>query len=901
MVTEQTQPMVRGSDDGFEAKTVGRYLVLHRLGSGGMGVVLAAYDPELDRRVALKVVRTEPRATGVDGVGPDAATARARLAREAQTLARLNHPNVVTVYDVGTHGGDPGAEEAHDPGGVFVAMELIDGTNLSRWMRDEQPTWPEIRRVFLDAGRGLAAAHEVGVVHRDFKASNVLLTLDDGPRGPIGRVCVTDFGLARSESTLELSAAASMGASHGSDDALRASVDVPDVELTAQGKVVGTPAYMAPEQHQGRIPDHRADQYAFCITLFEAIWGRRPFDGSSAQELAAQKARGLRGRVPSPRVRVPLSVRRCIFRGLHPNPNHRHRNMHVLLAELERASKWRPLSVAVVAGMATGLAGIVAIQSSDPPQDPCHEGRDAIHSVWTPEVRDQLELEFSRASSRVGQAHFESAAKHIDRFAVRWSSQYDDACRATWQRGEQSQARLRSRLSCLRHRVHGLDAVLQLLQDPDPAIVRRATDIVLSLPSVDDCSDPRRLPRVSATPPDPLDAARVDDARRRLTSSRTQLAAGRFDQALHELESLTQGLGPWADDGLRSEVTMALGRAQDDTGDHQTAVITFMQAAEFARRAADPRLEARAWMNLARTHGERLRDFERGRFYLDLAEASVGVLPADDSFVAALAFTRGRVMFAAGRDDEAHAALLRAAELREGLYGAGDYRVAEVQAQLAGALMRRNELASARTYLLRARETYERVFGARHTRVATARGNLGIVLSAMGDYEGAIEEILAGRSIFRDTFGETHPAVATADDTLGEILRRDGQLERSAARFDSSIACFERLGGPKNPDLVNPLMGLAEVELAREHPERARTLLERARALSVEVTLPPVQWGDLHLALAEAHAALDDPAAAREALTQTREPYQALDPRDDRHLRVSALRRALDSPDVARP
>ncbi|MBK6920799.1 MAG: serine/threonine protein kinase [Deltaproteobacteria bacterium] len=283
---------------------IGRYVVTGKLGAGGMGVVYRAFDPQLQRTVAIKLVR--PRRAR----DPAAAEHHARLLREARALAALSHPNVVPVFDVGEHDG-----------GMFVAMQLIEGDNMQRWLAREQPPWRRILGVFRAAGRGLAAAHTAGLVHRDFKPANVLV-------GDDGRVRVVDFGLAR--------------AALGEDERAEGRLD-PELfgSVTQVGVLVGTPLYMAPEQFVGGAADARADQYAFCVAFFEALYGHAPFVGPELRPMLAAKRRG---QVP-PRpahgrgADVPQALHDVIARGLQPDPARRFGNMPDLLRELRRISE----------------------------------------------------------------------------------------------------------------------------------------------------------------------------------------------------------------------------------------------------------------------------------------------------------------------------------------------------------------------------------------------------------------------------------------------------------------------------------------------------------------------------------------------------------------------------------
>ncbi|MEZ4365689.1 MAG: protein kinase [Kofleriaceae bacterium] len=305
---------------------IGRYLVIGRLGAGGMGVVFSAYDPQLDRRVAIKLLHT--------GTGIATSEGRARLVREAKAIAQLSHPNVVAVYDVGAAG-------RANPDDLYIAMELVEGDTLTHWLRRWPRSWREILEVMLQAGRGLAAAHAVGLLHRDFKPDNVLVGAD-------GRVRVGDFGLARSL----------VGPEPTLDGGARLASAVPSLHasLTATGTVLGTPRFMAPEQLRGLDTDPRSDQFSFCVALYDALYGRHPLPGESAVKMAEEGARAL---PPPEGTKVPASIGRAILRGLEPQPSARHPSMLALLAELAPAPA-RPRRVAAMVGGALVIAGAAA-------------------------------------------------------------------------------------------------------------------------------------------------------------------------------------------------------------------------------------------------------------------------------------------------------------------------------------------------------------------------------------------------------------------------------------------------------------------------------------------------------------------------------------------------------------
>jgi eukaryotic-like serine/threonine-protein kinase len=297
--------------------TVGRYVVLARQGAGGMGVVWSAYDPQLDRKVALKLLRA--------GSGVESSEGRARLVREAQAIAQLAHPNVVAVYDVGTA----------ESGEVYIAMEFVEGETLTAWLARWERPWRDVRDVFVQAGRGLAAAHAVGLLHRDFKPDNVLV-------GTEGRVRVTDFGLARSLITA------------GGDDEAAGPVALASLRmtLTATGTILGTPRYMAPEQLRGAGTDARSDQFSFCVAMYEALYGRHPLPGDTALAMAEDGARAL----APPDGPVPAFIGRALTRGLDPEPSRRFPSMQTLLHVLtprpvRTRERW----------LAAGLGGLLLV------------------------------------------------------------------------------------------------------------------------------------------------------------------------------------------------------------------------------------------------------------------------------------------------------------------------------------------------------------------------------------------------------------------------------------------------------------------------------------------------------------------------------------------------------------
>ncbi len=364
---------------------IGRFSVLGLVGRGGLGEVYAAYDPELGRRVALKIV-----ADSEDRAGS------ARLRREATAMARLSHPNVARVYDVG-----------YVDDQLFIAMEFIRGQTLRSWLAARPRAWRDVRTVFLSAGQGLAAAHREGITHRDFKPDNVLIDED-------GRARVVDFGLAFSVHSEPHPAHAT------ADD------DPSDTTQPSDANAGGTPAYMAPEQHLGRSPgDHRSDQFSFCVTLFEALHGRRPFLGRTWETLRPQV---LRGDPRAAQRRCPPHIASAINRGLNPDPERRFPDMDALLAELARSSDRPPvlkylalgtaaLALTVIAWRLTSAPAVQPAQTTtceQPDSEPCreHQLRAQLDEAETLALNGQKDRALALAREVVATAERELGPQH---------------------------------------------------------------------------------------------------------------------------------------------------------------------------------------------------------------------------------------------------------------------------------------------------------------------------------------------------------------------------------------------------------------------------------------------------------------------------------------------------------
>ncbi len=774
--SKPTQPS--GEGRLAQGTRVGRYVVLRPLGEGGMGVVYTAWDPELDRTVCLKLLRSELVALLGDEAQP-------RLQREAQAMARLAHPHVVGIHDVGTWDG-----------GLFIAMEYVRGGNLREWLRQAPRGWREVVDVFVQVGRGLEAAHAHGLIHRDIKPDNLLV-------GEDGRARVTDFGLVLQASDAHPVRPEVAGATAGALD----------VKLTRPGRVMGTPAYMPPEQLAGRTVDALSDQFSFCASLFEALFDERPFTGDSVDEVCRNITLGHVAPVPAGRGRkVPGWLKSAVLKGLAPEPAHRHPSMHVLLRQLSRdAGRRRAMLAAagvVALGAATAFAAPQYAQHSR--LAACDSQQQALDGVWDAAAQGAIHQAFAGTRLPHAQTAWDAARGVVGTYADQWQGMRREVCRAAVvHRLPEETLWLQDR--CLARGLQALKSVSSLYRAADRDVVSRALNMAHALPELASCGEVAVL-TASPTPP-PSDAAlrtKVEAVRLALVDLRAQREAGRFRQVMEPVQALRKDVEALGYRPVAAEVLHLHGLAQHDSGLVRDALETLRRAAVAAEAGRHELLAARAWTDFVFAAGRRLKRFDEAHLGAELAEAALERVGGEPVLAARLLTNRAGLEAAQGNTEAA----------------------VKLNAEAVSA--------------------YRRLLGDDHPDTVRALLNWGTLLYGANRDAEAKEVFQKALSATEHSLGPKHPAVVALVTHLGRIARRQGDAAGGRAYYDRAVRLLEELDGPEHPDLAIPLTSRAILfqELGRfdEARQDLRRVVELARRGSGDDSLEVAEaYGDLSL------------------------------------------------------
>ena len=752
--------------------TVGKYRILRVLGVGAMGVVYAAHDPQLERDIALKMLRAH--------------AAEQRLQKEALALARLRHPNVVTVHDVGV-----------DRDRVFIAMELVHGVTLTEWLTRTH-TRAEIVAVFVQAGRGLGAAHAAGLVHRDFKPDNVLV-------GDDGRVCVTDFGLARAETDTVTPLEAGESEESG-------------LLVSGSGALVGTPAYMAPEQHLGRAADARSDQFAFCVALYEALYGVRPFSGSNLAELAARVTAGS----PSlPSRRLPSRLTSAVLRGLSTTAENRHASMTALLAELGESRRSRTVAVLAVCAVAAAALGVGAVwRSQNARLAPCRDAERQLATVWNPDRRASVARAFAKHG---GNDQSTIAGAELDRYTARWRAIGAELCEPNEARRPNAQVRAVQR-RCLERRLREVDTLARLFAEGEPSVITRAPEAVYALSGIEECAD---TVAASARPPrDRKVEAQLVSLENQLAEARAFEDAGRYSDGIARALPLLDEAKRLHERGAEAEVELQLGRLYFRNADFVAAERQLTDAVLAAEAGQRDELRAAALAKELLLVGVRLRRLPEAKELARRADAVVERLAGEPRLKTELLYSEAVLAGSLGDYDTSveryRQALVSSrgadldptigASISDGLgmvyYDLGKYAEGLVEVE-------------------RGLQARERLFGPRHMTVSFSLNNSALLLLALDRPAEAAERARRSLSLAEATVGGQHPDVAASLQILADAEAALGDSAAAETHFRRALGIMEKTFGSESPNLTNALHGLATVEIKQRRYAEADGTLQR--------------------------------------------------------------------------
>jgi eukaryotic-like serine/threonine-protein kinase len=850
---DRTGSTAAGPDVQFAARTearaaevergacIDRYIVVERIGSGGMGVVYKAFDPELGRPIALKLLRNDADALG---------TRRDRLVREAQALARLSHPNVIAVHDVGTVGHD-----------VFIAMEFVEGVTLRRWLAERTRTPREVLDVLTAAGDGLHAAHRAGLVHRDFKPDNVILGSD-------GRVRVIDFGLARatgvdpvasgepSAQALAADAEDTVDALPGAAErrpreqpapaapssppsppssalALALSLSGPgdsarllESPLTQAGSILGTPHYMAPEQHKGERVDEKADQFSFCLTLWEALYGRSPYAGK------LMPAAVLEGDIADPPDgKAPRWLRPVLRRGLSPDASARHESMAALLALLRAdptVARRRRIGLAV-ATAALALAAVGWRLQARHQATLCRGAEARLAGVWDEPRRTAVRTAFIASGAPFADSVLRTVESAFDRYARSWSAMQVDACEATKVRHEQSDEVLALRTSCLDERLLSLKTLVDVYTTADAKLVEGAARSAPSLPSFGLCSDVAAL-RAATPPRDAETRQKIDEVRRQLATVHALGLGARWERALPVARGAVAAAEKLKEPRVHAEAALALAEILDGHADYGDAMRTYHQALVDSVDARYDEGAARAAIGLVDETGVRLSHFEEADRWAALGDAEVRQLAHNDEVVGRYYLTRSMLRRTESRYDDALGDADRALAIQKRVFGPDDYMVAETYFERASLQRFRAQLPEALDGYRRAITIFERVLGPDHPRMASALVGLADVYGEEGDHERAVAEYKRALALLGRVQPE-HTTIATIHNDLGSELISLGKVHEGFDEYKRALDLWMKQGlGPTQEQTI-AYNNLGEAKLYLDEPEEALRYLAQGNEL----------------------------------------------------------------------
>jgi tetratricopeptide (TPR) repeat protein len=782
-------------------------------------------DRELDRPVALKVLH--------QGLA-DRHTQRLR--REAPAMAKLSHPNVVQVYEVGEVEGQ-----------TFVAMELVKGKTLREWMQQApRPDWRACVQVFVQVGAGLAAAHERGLVHRDFKPGNAIIDEKGRPR-------VLDFGLAQWGGEVGDEPSTIERARSDTHEAVRL-----ESSLTDTGTVLGTPAYMPPEQIGGRQVDARSDQFSFCVSLYEALYGERPFEGRSMEALTVALQAGKVRPVPKS-TSVPEALRKLLLRGLSTDPTERWPSMDTLLDQLQRLvtpRRGRWLVFGVSLGL-LGLGGGLGVTQAMDWLNRCTGARGQLEGVWDAARRQEVRAAILGTDLSYAPGTWERVEPQLDEYAEAWAVEHTEVCEATRVRNEQSEEEMSLRMGCLRERRLHLRATVDELSRADAKVVENAVRAVTSLPGLERCADVEALRADVPPPEDPAVAEQVAALDEQLVEAKAKEEAGKYEEGLRLADEVVEKGETLDYEPLMARAWLRQGHLRIRMVDDEGAVKSLRHAYHVAVARHMTAEAAEASAELVLVLGYRLARYDEGRGWAEHAEPLSQALGTEEANARYLDSLAG-VALSQGQYDEARELSKQALVIREKTLGPDYEHAAELHQ--------------------RALTLREKVLGLDHPRVAFSLKHLADMAMWQGEHERARELYERALTIEEKALGPDATPVGETLLYLGGATEKLGKYDDALQLYQRALVNWEKAFGPGSLQVAHPLTGIGIALVGLAKPADAIPALERALANgTTSKSYSPAALARSRFALAQALWSAPSPARdrprARTLAEQARDGY----------------------------
>ncbi len=823
---------------------LGRYVLLEQLGAGGGGTVYQAYDSELHRRVAVKVV----------GAGGFAAQERERLLREARVVASLSHPNIVAIHDVGAV--PRSVAPALGGPGIYMVMELVDGVDLGAWCRQSPRGWSETLEVLVAAGRGIEAAHRAGVVHRDIKPHNVRV-------GDDGRVKVLDFGLAA-------------GLPEAPADASE------ELELERSDGRSGTPAYMAPEQHQGELAQSQTDQYGFCVMAWEALFGARPFAGKRLRDLEAAKREGP---PPQPAGDAPLWLGSALGRGLEPDPQARFSSMGHLLELIDRPRRSSRLWPSIAFVATVGAVAMALTLRAERTDGVCEDIEARLDESWGAQAEARAREAFVEVGAPYGENAWATVKGGFDGWAKAWVEEYRSVC-AT----DVAPEVLAARTLCLSGQLTHVGSASRLVERADETVVRHASAIADGLPTPADC---RRDPQGEhdANPafeePDPRRRSQLLDLQAEMQQAKLLRRAGKEQEAFtvaHDVETQAQALGESRMLAEAKLLRCRVGRSQGSSTESEELCYEALEAAE---QSGSSRLPVEALLRLAESVGQPDERAQADGLFR-AAWARLQAAPESVRTPALMAWyltARGNYDASAGRLEDGRALLRQGLARLEEAHNPESTVMLPTVLGLASVTARIGHMNEAERYFQRAARITRASYGEQHPRTAIVINNYGNFLLSAGRYEASVEMLEHALDIKRAVMGEGSPMLATTHLVLARANNRLEQWPEALAHADETL----RLHDAFFPDAQQRrALAVAVRSDALRGQGRCQESLPELMALERQSIArqgrPRFDPSDISLAIGRCLTALGDAENARQAFARGLVAQEAFWGPGDRHL-----------------